>query len=145
MYCKTCKDRKICKRICDSLEKEVLSKLDHSLKSNYIVKFFDPSIMEEITEDCYAELPEILKNNDDDEVYEELFNEQKELNKRLYLCIDKLNYKRKRCVVLYYGLEDNILHTQQEIATSLKISQENVKYNLRVAREQIACLFYSII
>lgn len=133
MYCSTCEQKPTCTKICESVEKGVLRRLNHSLTSVYLVYFVDPdTLVNRVTEPIYPEWVNI-----EDYVHSPTEEELEELNTFLHDCINKLKSYEKDCILLYYGLWDATLYTQTEIAKMLHVSQNTVKYHLKGARNKL--------
>jgi len=118
--CGNCKNRSKCYLLCDKINQILDSLTTSSLKSNYLIKFVDPIIIEKI-----GKLPPPFGIRDID----------------YYLIIRKfliiLTKKERSCIKFYYGLTKKGYKTQQSIAKVLKITQPVVCYHLKKARNKL--------
>lgn len=121
MTCKSCKRRYKCKRICDRVE-EILKGLNHSLKSNYLVKFIDPRIIENMKVDIIEE-----------KVGPEPVDFYTIIAKSLHV----LNRIEKYYVIRYYGLLGSEFISQCDLAKRKRVAQHTVYYHLRKARKKL--------
>ena len=122
--CKRCNKKKECKNICPEVSLILDDLNEHSLKSNYLVKFVDPFILQ-------AKVAN----------YEHDVKISKRVNK-LIECIKEyilglLDTKYKKSIILYNGLFGNNRYTQVEIARRMKVSQNTIKYYLQKFRKEI--------
>ena len=124
MTCADCTTRGSCKRICPDVE-YTLRKLNHSLKSRYLVLFCDPTIIEEV---C-AENKRAFLNDKSEKI--------DQLEAALLKCIEELNKRQKDCIIRYYGLHGFDAMSQPKIAIQLQVSQNTVKYHLQRGRRQL--------
>lgn len=118
--CNDCPKRGTCKKICDEVE-IVLGTLNHSLKSNYLVKFMDPFLMDEMAsvEDRYELRP----------------TEQRwEVYRRLDRKIGRLTKTQRICICYYYGLRGESAISEPKIAKILHVSTNTISYHLVRAR-----------
>jgi DNA-directed RNA polymerase specialized sigma24 family protein len=118
--CSDCPKRGICKKICDEVE-TVLETLNHSLKSNYLVKFVDPHRLEEsaIESDTEARYPS-----------EQRWEEYRRLDRK----VGRLTKTQRICVCYYYGLRGESSISEPKIAKILHVSTNTVSYHLVRAR-----------
>jgi RNA polymerase sigma factor (sigma-70 family) len=121
--CKDCLKRTTCIKTCPEVE-VVLSKLDHSLKSHYKVLFFEPSYIEK----CFEEIKQtkVLESK-----------RLGELRRLVTKFFKRLTKRQKKCLSLYYGMFGNNNYTQEEIAYSLKISQEMVHKHIYMGKKKL--------
>jgi DNA-binding CsgD family transcriptional regulator len=121
--CDKCPKRDSCRRICEEVE-DILSGLNHKQKTNYLIKFVDPFVLEDVAKErWFVEKHTSVKR------------------KKLYRVLDKrigrLTKVQKICVCYYYGLRGESSISQYEIAKILHISQNTVAYHLKKAREKL--------
>ena len=130
MDCKDCSNRETCRKVCEDVERE-LSKSDHSLKSRYLVSFFDPQLLEVIAH--------IQKVKYGDVIHRRTFSLQNK--KKLVILVKKLRRRQKKCVVYYYGLITGKPMTQEKIAKKLGVTQSNVSQILEAAIRRLRVMF----
>lgn len=118
--CGRCPKRKKCTRICDRLELE-LRKLNHSLKSNYLVKFIEPRIIENMKVD----------------VLEESTAHQVDFYTIITKSLRILNKTEKFYIIRYYGLLGADFISQCELASKKKVAQHTVYFHLKMARKKL--------
>ena len=119
--CKNCNKRESCRKLCGKVEL-ILSQLQPSIKSNYIVKFVDPHILEALhSKSAWSKKNTPFKN------YFSLIKS----------CLRILNPLERTSLILYYGLDGNPYLSQRKIALIIHVSQHTVSYYLRKARMQI--------
>lgn len=116
--CNTCPTRGTCKQICGKL-KAVLDALEHSLKSNYIVKFFDPTIIENMRVD-----------EPDPDVTRSYF-------KLVVKSLGVLTPDERYYVERYYGIHNNTYMSQCDLAKARGVAQHTVYYHLKKARRKL--------
>lgn len=121
MMCGKCRKKYNCTKICDKVEL-VLSKLNHSLKSNYLVKFIDPKIIDNMRVDV---LEEHIDPNP--------VNFYEIVTKSLHV----LNKIEKYYIIRYYGLLGSEFISQCELAARRRVAQHTVYYHLRKARKKL--------
>lgn len=122
--CNNCDKRKSCKKICAEVEKRYL-KFGHSIKSNYIVKFFPQYVMETVLLDSsFTNYKSVIDET----------NYYKIINEALIVLTDK----QRLCITLYYGLHDGIgNYSQPKTAKELHISQHSVYRHLKNAKRRL--------
>ena len=119
--CIDCPKRDRCKRPCKEVEK-LLQEDNHQKKSNYLVKYVDPMILDAISsvnafEHKTYPRPRILW------MYGKI-------DKKL----DRLNRLQKICICYYYGLRGKPQLSQYKIAVLLHTGRTTVRYHLKKAR-----------
>lgn len=120
MDCLSCKKKNTCKKICQPVEKILTRVNKYSLKSNYLVKFVDPYIIES----C-------CKNINIEKYNETEYSNY--LKKNVMVIIRELSFFQRFCIIHYYGLLGEEKKTQTEIAKLLNVSQNTIKYHLKNA------------
>lgn len=123
MICRDCEKRSKCTKICNEIEHNHL-KPKYSIKSNYLVKFFDSHILETMYFKLHYEFEAI-----------EDFNDYYTIIQRV---LPNLTEKQLACVTLYYGLDDGEGYLSQiKVAKNLKISQHSVYRHLKNAKKRL--------
>ena len=126
--CRICDKYNVCKHICSELHhylNDVTQK--YSLKSNYLVKFVNPMLVETLIDIRYKK-PSIDKINVSKSIdYYKLIKNK----------IHVLTEIEEKCLSLYYGLKNYEYNSQNEIAKFLSISQHSVYHHLKNARRKI--------
>ena len=134
MICKRCPKKLRCKKICPEIE-AVLSGLNHSLKSNYLVKFVDPFILEaSAVPDKEPKGLTMAQRKRQEELYVEIEKRLRKLSKIIRLCIR-----------YYYGLKGEDPQPQREIAKRLGVSQNTVSYHLVQAKKYLKVIMIDLV
>ena len=116
--CKDCPDRDKCKRICKKIANLLRAK--YGLRSNYLVKFVDPKILNAI-----SPTPLIVKKKTPTE---------RKMFKMLDIRVSRLSKKQRFCLCHYYGLQGKEAMSQYDIAKLLKLTRPAISYHLKKAK-----------
>lgn len=109
-----------CFKICNEIESKLQS--GTSIKSNYIVKFCNPSLINALNSNP------IIKLYKSDGI---------NLFAIIQSLLSGLSERERICIVLYYGIENTIIISQAKIAKILNVNQHTVSYYLRMARRKL--------
>ena len=119
--CNDCPKRDNCKQICKELE-SVLEGLNHSIKSDYLVTFVDPFILEATA---------TVLSNEERSPTEARWETYRRLDRKL----GRLSKIQRICICYYYGLRGESSISQYAIAKILNRDQKTVWYHLDKARK----------
>ena len=127
--CKTCKKRPKCIKTCKEVE-QVLSTLDHSLKSHYKVLFFDPWFLDTVPSFFHSFNMSLYHKNKNAKKIQQVFPK----------CFEQLTKRQRQSIILYYGMEGQDNHTQKQIAKKMKVSQTCVSIHLAKGKRKLKSL-----
>lgn len=120
--CSSCEYYKVCSAPCKEVEK-LLWKGTHSIKSNYIIKYFDPNVLEQLID---KEAMQELHGSVGDEAYDTIRK-----------VLQHLTPVERRFLKLHYGIVDGKPVTQTQISKAFNVSQHTVHWHISRAKSKV--------